>query len=91
VRDKGGSSRSYDLRPLLGSIVVEARRDDTLRVVTRFDAALGAGRPEEIAAALAEVSGIAIDVRTLTRERLILNDPSASPKGGSRRRRTTRD
>lgn len=47
-----------------GSVVVWIR--------TRFDPVRGVGRPEEVVAALAERSGVRLEVRSIVRERLLL-------------------
>jgi len=46
--------KSYDLRPLVLSLVVEAVRDSSARIVMRLlaDASAGTGRPDEVLAAL---------------------------------------
>ena len=46
--------KSYDLRPLALSLVVEAARDSSARIVMRLlaDANAGTGRPDEVLAAL---------------------------------------
>jgi radical SAM-linked protein len=43
-----------------------------LRIRTRFDPARGVGRPDEVVAALSELSGTPLVVRLIVRERLIL-------------------
>ena len=70
-RTRGSSQVDYDLRPLLADIVVI---DTRLRVRTLFDPARGAGRPEEVVAALGEVVGQEVGVRGIVRERVILTD-----------------
>lgn len=76
-RPKGDRSVDYDLRPLLGDIRIadERLRDDRpleLEIEVRFDAALGAGRPDEVVAALAELLGSPLPVLATTRVRVIL-------------------
>ncbi len=46
--------KGYDLRPLVLSLVVEAVRDSSARIVMRLlaDASAGTGRPDEVLAAL---------------------------------------
>jgi radical SAM-linked protein len=93
AREKGGVSRTYDLRPLMSDVAVEPGSDAALRIVTRFDPALGTGRPEEVVAALAERADIAIEIRSMIRKRLILNEPappSTRPAGGDIVRRRPR-
>lgn len=87
TRDKGGRAIPYDLRPLVAGIEVQpsigARPGDAateptplravqLRIRTRFDSERGVGRPEEVLAALSELSGIALTAQSTTRERLLL-------------------
>jgi hypothetical protein len=43
-----------------------------LRIRTRFDPERGVGRPEEVLAALSELSGMALTAQSTTRERLLL-------------------
>ena len=81
VRRKGMSEKRYDLRPLLSGLRLEPPRDpnDTGLVVlarTRIDPELGAGRPDEVVAALADACGVEIETRSVTRQRLLLaGDP----------------
>jgi radical SAM-linked protein len=70
-RPRGTSLVEYDLRPLLGDIEVA---DPGLRIRTLFDSARGAGRPEEVVAALGAVVGRVFEITTITRERVILAD-----------------
>ncbi len=71
-RIKGGAVVTYDLRPLVTSIVVEPGSQVVVRARTRFDPELGTGRPEEVAAALADRVGFRLEVATIVRERLVL-------------------
>ena len=84
LRLKGTTEKRYDLRPLLDDVAVESSIDPAraasglkLRVRTRLDPELGAGRPEEVIAALGEACGRAIEIRTMVRVRLILADELA--------------
>ena len=70
-RRRGTGQVDYDLRPLLARIDV---LDAGLRIRTLFDPARGAGRPEEVVAALGETVGRDMEVRGIVRERLILVD-----------------
>ena len=87
TRDKGGRAIPYDLRPLVAGIEVQpnigARPGDAateptplravqLRIRTRFDPERGVGRPEEVLAALSELSGMSLTAQSTTRERLLL-------------------
>jgi hypothetical protein len=86
VRPKGGSTVTYDLRPLLIDVRLSDPRPSDPRLSersrpalaisarTRFHPELGTGRPEEVVAALADVLGVPLAVDTLVRERLILAD-----------------
>lgn len=71
-RDRAGRAVRYDLRPLVETIVPDTPLG--LRIRTLFHPERGAGRPEEVLAALAEVLGQPIDVQAIVRERLILDD-----------------
>ena len=74
-RPKGGSLVAYDLRPLLVDVLVtDPGPPPLLHARTRFDPALGTGRPEEVVAALAERVGDPLEVVSVVRERLILAD-----------------
>ena len=70
-RVRGTTLVDYDLRPLLGDI---EQLDAGLRIRTLFDAARGFGRPEEVVAALGELRGRDLQVRSIVRERVILAD-----------------
>ena len=72
-RARGDRVTSYDLRPLVASIEVLAGSPLTMRVRTRFHPERGAGRPEEVVAAIAELAGQGVDVTEITRERVLLN------------------
>lgn len=72
-RVKGGRPVIYDLRPLLADIsIVDGSVPPTLRIRTRFLPEGGAGRPEEVVAALADACGSALSVSATTRERIWL-------------------
>jgi hypothetical protein len=74
-RTKGGATVGYDLRPLLVDVTVaDAGPPVVIRTRTRFDPALGTGRPEEVIAALGDVAGVALTIGSVVRERLILAD-----------------
>jgi len=45
-----------------------------VRIRTRFDPALGTGRPEEVVAALGDVLGRPLEIRSTVRERLLTHD-----------------
>ena len=71
-RARGDASVEYDLRPLLIDVAVE--RGPPLRVLTRtrFHPELGTGRPEEVVAALGDRAGMALEIASVVRDRLIL-------------------
>jgi hypothetical protein len=75
TRLKGGRSVAYDLRPLVAGIsVAEPGPPVVLRIETRIHPERGSGRPEEVVAALGDHLGQPIVVRSMVRERLILDD-----------------
>lgn len=91
VRPKPKGGGDYDLRPLLDDIAVEGAADGAgrpvvLRVRTRFDPERGAGRPDEVVGALAELIGADLDIATIVRERVVL----ASERGALTAVRATR-
>jgi hypothetical protein len=74
-RTKGGAVVAYDLRPLLVEVAVAGAGPPlVVRARTRFDPALGTGRPEEVVAALGDVVGQDLTISNIVRERLILAD-----------------
>ena len=85
-RAKGGTVKSYDLRPLLISIriggggdsdsdsVKEPAQQLLVRLRTRIHPELGSGRPEEVLAALSDELGVALQAAETVRERLVLAD-----------------
>src|SRR5258705_492186 len=91
IRRKGTTEKGYDLRLLLEDIAVDDATGPApvlLRVRTRLHPELGAGRPEEVVAALAESVGVALEIAALARVGLVLGDaPPARerPTGFSRR------
>jgi hypothetical protein len=65
----------YDLRPLLVDVGVAAAGPPVvLRARTRFRPELGSGRPEEVVAALATSVGVALEIASIERERLVVAD-----------------
>jgi hypothetical protein len=84
TRSKGGVDKAYDLRPLLDDVqIVDAAAYVPLaiRIRTRFVPELGAGRPEEVAAALGAECGFELVLARIVRERLILAG-ERPPRGG---------
>jgi len=72
-RVKGGAAVAYDLRPLLLDVTVaEPGPPVAIRAQTRFDPALGTGRPEEVVAALGDAAEVELTIGKVVRERLIL-------------------
>lgn len=97
VRARGSGDRPYDLRPLVEDVSVRGPSSEvvatTLRITTRSDPALGAGRPEEVVAAIGEILGTTLSIADLVRDDLVLVDPQraassrrpAGPRGRPRR------
>ena len=83
-RAKGGTVKSYDLRPLVMSIRVDGEGGDggtdgrsgnvVVRLRARIHPELGSGRPEEVLAALADELGAPLEPIETVRERLVLAD-----------------
>jgi radical SAM-linked protein len=73
-RIRGDRVTTYDLRPLVDSIQIVESRPAALLIRTRFHPERGAGRPEEVVAALAELGGTTLDVAETTRTRVLLTD-----------------
>ncbi|MDQ6796081.1 MAG: DUF2344 domain-containing protein [Chloroflexota bacterium] len=72
-RAKGGGSVGYDLRPLLATIrVSDGPGPRTIVARTRFLPERGAGRPDEVLAALGDLVGCRLVAGTTVRERIIL-------------------
>jgi len=77
---KGTETVRYDLRPLVADVaVVGDGAPVVVRIRTRFDPALGTGRPEEVVAALGDVMGHALEVRSTVRERLVTHGDLDAP------------
>jgi radical SAM-linked protein len=73
-RPKGATMVQYDLRPLVIDVQVDVGSPRIVRSRTRFDPELGTGRPEEVVGALADRLGEPIEVRSIVRERLLLDE-----------------
>ena len=72
-RQKGGTVRTYDLRPLIAALDLAGEAPAiVLRMRTRIHPELGTGRPDEVVAALAEDLGAPIAIRAINRRRLLL-------------------
>jgi hypothetical protein len=87
TRLKGATAKAYDLRPLLADIAIEhdavwpiSDGSIVVRLRTRIHPELGAGRPEEVIAALAEFADVEIDIGAISRLRLLLGDELAAPR-----------
>jgi radical SAM-linked protein len=80
-RQKGGETRTYDLRPLLERLLVDGVADGGLRVRmrTRLHPELGTGRPDEVVAALGDELGTELRIGQTVRERLLLADEVGAP------------
>lgn len=95
MRTKGDVERPYDLRPLIIDISAPQPADGRIiRITTRVDPALGAGRPEEVVGALADAAGVSLAIASIVRERLVIADRTGEPPpttkrvgGGPRRSR----
>ena len=75
-RPKGTATVAYDLRPLVDDVTVAVGGGGTVEILarTRFDPALGTGRPEEVVLALGDLIGTPLAIESIVRERLILAD-----------------
>ena len=71
-RIKGGSTVSYDLRPLVTSITIRPGSPVVVHTRTRLDPELGTGRPEEVVGALGDRLGRALEIVAIVREQLLL-------------------
>jgi len=73
TRAKGGRDVTYDLRPLLANVrATDASSATVLEIRTRFSPERGAGRPDEILAALSEAADLPLIARQTRRTRLWL-------------------
>ena len=74
-RTKGGARKTYDLRQLILDLgVVDEGPPVRLRLRTRIHPELGTGRPDEVVAALQEELGVSLEIVSVIRERLLLDD-----------------
>ena len=72
-RAKGGGVVEYDLRPLLADVTVLADGPPVvIGTRTRFHPERGAGRPEEVVAALGDQLGVPLTAASIVRERIVL-------------------
>ena len=73
TRTKGSRDVTYDLRPLLADVAaIDAGATTVLVLRTRFSPERGAGRPDEVTAALSEAAGVSLITRRTRRTRLWL-------------------
>jgi radical SAM-linked protein len=80
TRSKGSRDVTYDLRPLLADVrAFEANQVTILEIRTRFSSERGAGRPEEVTAALAEAANRQLTARVTRRTRLWLGSETPPP------------
>ncbi|HET9615452.1 MAG TPA: DUF2344 domain-containing protein [Candidatus Limnocylindrales bacterium] len=87
TRSKGGVEKEVDLRPFLDRIELvepetpERRPRDTVAIDLRLavDPERGAGRPDEVVAAIAEAAGTAFQILELTRRGLVLAAETGLP------------
>jgi radical SAM-linked protein len=79
-RPRGDGWVSYDLRPLLATVDIDVRDTarPTLRIRTRFHPERGAGRPEEVLAALGEAAAADLRAAEIVRERILLAEDLTS-------------
>jgi hypothetical protein len=78
-RPRGSDSVTYDLRPLLDSIRVLDGHPVVVEVRTRFHPERGAGRPDEVLAALSERLGTPLPADDIVRERVLLGEDLEPP------------
>ncbi len=81
TRTRSERTTSYDLRPLLARLELEAPAPGAgdaeawiLALRVRVDPERGAGRPDETVSALAEILGRPLVICELVRERVLLRD-----------------
>jgi radical SAM-linked protein len=79
-RARGDGTVEYDLRPLLIDVSVADGPPVSVTARTRFHPELGTGRPEEVVAALSDRLGLALEIASVVRDRLVLiEDLEARP------------
>ncbi|HEV2005551.1 MAG TPA: TIGR03936 family radical SAM-associated protein [Candidatus Limnocylindrales bacterium] len=73
TRTKGSRDVTYDLRPLLANVTaIDAGSTTVLEIRTRFSPERGAGRPDEVLAAISEAADLRLTAREMKRTRLWL-------------------
>jgi radical SAM-linked protein len=73
TRAKGSRDVTYDLRPLLADVAtIDVDATIVLAIRTRFSPERGAGRPDEVVAAISEAAGVPLVARATRRTRLWL-------------------
>jgi radical SAM-linked protein len=80
-RQRGTDSVTYDLRRLVGSIDVRETVPLVLCIRTLFHPERGAGRPEEVVAALGDVLGVPLDAAETVRERVLIAEDLVDATG----------
>jgi radical SAM-linked protein len=78
-RPRGNDSVTYDLRPLLAAIDVHEATPTVLLIRTRFLPERGAGRPEEVLAALGDALGTPLAAAEIVRQRILLAEALTGP------------
>jgi radical SAM-linked protein len=73
-RQRGTDFVTYDLRPLVAAIDVREEIPPVLCVRTLFHPERGAGRPEEVVAAIGELLGAPLEAAETVRERVLVAD-----------------
>jgi radical SAM-linked protein len=73
-RQRGGETKTIDLRPLIVAVSAETAPAGPLvvEIRTRIHPELGTGRPEEVVAVLAAELGAPIGIEAIVRRRLVL-------------------
>jgi radical SAM-linked protein len=73
TRSKGSREVTYDLRPLLADVAaIDVGASTVIEIRTRFSRERGAGRPDEVLAALSEAAGVPLIASHTRRTRLWL-------------------
>jgi radical SAM-linked protein len=80
-RQRGTDSVTYDLRALLGSIEVRETVPCVVCIRTLFHPERGAGRPEEVIAAIGDVIGVPLEAVETVRERVLVAEDLTDAAG----------
>jgi radical SAM-linked protein len=82
TRTKGSRDVTYDLRPLLADVrAIDAGSATVLEIRTRFNPERGAGRLDEVLAAISEAANVPVTARDTRRTRLWLASELAEAEG----------